>query len=98
MAIGLRWSGCVITPTKNIAPDRSLLAVGAQVLMVLDTPLTVSQAWARLRAWRAEHGHPSPVSFGWFVLALDTLYAVGAIDLHNDLLMARRRSAAAAER
>lgn len=77
----------MLTPTKGIAPDRALLAVGAQILQGLDSPLTVSQAWARLKAHRKKLGHRSPVSFEWFVLALDVLHALGAVELHDDLLM-----------
>jgi hypothetical protein len=80
----------MLTPTKGIAPDRALLAVGAQILQELDSPLTVSQAWARLKARRRELGHGSPVSFGWFVLALDVLHALGAVEIHDELLMPRR--------
>jgi hypothetical protein len=40
-------------------------------------------------------GYQAPVSFGWFVLALDVLHAVGAIDLQDDLLTVRRPGDAA---
>jgi hypothetical protein len=86
----------VITPTKGIAPDRALLAVGAQVVIQLDRPLTVSQTWARLREWRREHDHTAPLSFGWFVLALDVLNALGVVELRDDLLTVRRADAAPA--
>ncbi|WP_404795449.1 ABC-three component system middle component 6 [Streptomyces tendae] len=59
----------MITPTKGIAPDRCLPAVGAQILLQLDELRSVSQAWARLRKWRTDHGHHASVSFAWFVLA-----------------------------
>ncbi|MEV0453825.1 ABC-three component system middle component 6 [Catellatospora methionotrophica] len=85
----------MIVPTKGIAPQRSLLAVGAQILQTLDRPLTVSQAWSTLRQWRRQHGHNAPVPFWWFVLALDTLYALGVVDLREDTLVARRPDAAA---
>ncbi|MYW05315.1 ABC-three component system middle component 6 [Streptomyces sp. SID3343] len=88
----------MLTPTKGIAPDRALLAVGAQILMELDGPVTVSQAFARLKTRRVELGHRSPVSFGWFVLALDVLHALGAVELQDQLLIPRRGDAAAAER
>ncbi|WP_373292164.1 ABC-three component system middle component 6 [Streptomyces daqingensis] len=88
----------MITPTKGIPADRCLLAVGAQILMQLGEPRSVSQAWARLRAWRLENGHYSPVSFEWFVLALDMLYSLGAVDLRRDLLVARRSYAASGQR
>ncbi|MFE1510170.1 ABC-three component system middle component 6 [Streptomyces sp. NPDC051740] len=80
----------MLTPTKGISPDRALLTVGAQILQELDGPLTVSQAWARLKDRRLALGHRSPVSFGWFVLALDVLHALGAVELRDDLLMPRR--------
>ncbi|MFC5264693.1 ABC-three component system middle component 6 [Kribbella qitaiheensis] len=88
----------MITPTKGIAPDRCLLAVGAQVLLQLDEPRSVSQAWARLKAWRIEHGHYAPVSFGWFVLALDALYSMGAVELRRDVLVLRSTDASTLER
>lgn len=79
----------MIVPTKGIAPDRALLAVGAQIVSQLDMPLTVSQVWGRVRSWRIENNHPSPISFGWFVLALDMLYALGLVELRRDLLVMR---------
>lgn len=88
----------MITPTKGLAPDRCLLAIGAQILIQLDEPRTVSQAWSRLKSWRASHSHTSPVSFGWFVLALDVLYTMGAVELVQDVLVARSTDAAPLER
>lgn len=77
----------MLTPTKGIAPDRALLAVGAQIILQLEQPLTVSQAWTRVCTWRKEHQHPAPISFGWFVLALDALFALGKVELREDLLV-----------
>jgi hypothetical protein len=88
----------VITPTKGIAPDRCLLAVGAQILLQLDEPRSVSQTWSRLKTWRTQHSHTSPVSFSWFVLALDVLYSMGAVELDQDVLVARSMHAAPLER
>jgi len=88
----------MIVPTKGIAPQRSLLAVGAQILQTLDRPMTVSQAWVTVRQWRQENGHHAPVPFSWFVLALDTLYAMGVVDLRDELLVARRVDAATTQR
>jgi hypothetical protein len=88
----------MIVPTKGITPQRSLLAVGAQILQTLDRPMTVSQAWATLRQWRRQHDHHAPVPFWWFVLALDLLYALGVVELEDELLVARRVSATAIER
>ncbi len=88
----------MITPTKGISPERSLLAVGAQILLQLNEPRTVSQTWARLKAWREDKDHNSPLSFSWFVLALDVLYGMGVVELRHDLLVARSANAAPADR
>ncbi|WP_121433081.1 ABC-three component system middle component 6 [Actinomadura pelletieri] len=71
----------MILPTKNIAPDQALIAVGAQVLMQLDQPATVSTVLDRLIAWRVEHKMPSSIPFWWFALTLDFLYTTGSIKL-----------------
>ncbi|WP_460303054.1 ABC-three component system middle component 6 [Actinocorallia aurea] len=84
----------MITPTKGIEPDRALLSVGAQILQQLAEPTSVSQVWFKLKSWRLREGYVSPVSFGWFTLALDVLYAMGLIEL-NDGLLFRRSSRAA---
>lgn len=80
----------MITPTKGIAPQRALLTVGAQISMVLTGPMTVSQAWSALRVWRARHANDAALSFSWFVLALDTLYAIGAIHFEDGLLFLKQ--------
>lgn len=82
----------MITPTKGITPDRALLSVGAQIVQQLEQPATVSQTWKRLCDWRIEEGHRAPVSFGWFVLALDVLHALGVVEFRNDFLTVRRVS------
>ena len=79
----------MITPTKGIAPQRALLTVGAQIAQVLDEPMTVSQAWSGLMRWREKNGHHAAVSFSWFILALDTLFAIGAVSLESGLLVRR---------
>ncbi|MFI0821596.1 ABC-three component system middle component 6 [Streptomyces sp. NPDC021098] len=66
--------------------------------MQLEEPRTVSQAWARLKTWRIENEHFSAVSFEWFVLALDMLFSLGAVELRQDLLVPRRNHAASAHR
>ncbi len=86
----------MLVATKGIAPQRSLLVVGAQILQVLDQPTTISQTWVRLRSWRAANGNHAPVPFWWFALALDVLFAVGVVDLDRELLSRRQADAAPA--
>nr|WP_218857715.1 ABC-three component system middle component 6 [Leifsonia soli] len=63
-----------------------MLTVGAQISMILTEPMTVSQAWTALKAWRARHENDAVLPFSWFVLALDVLFALGAIHLEDGIL------------
>lgn len=68
-------------PTKRIAQDRALIAIGGQVLSRLSEPKTVSRLWDEIRHARDPKLGFSPVSFDWFVLSLSFLYGVKAIDM-----------------
>lgn len=84
--------GYMIVPTKGIAPQRSLLAVGAQILLATGRqPVTVTQAWRRLLAWREAHAHNAPLPFWWFALALDLLFAMDLVELEKDVLIFKAR-------
>ncbi|RFU41204.1 hypothetical protein DZF91_13040 [Actinomadura logoneensis] len=88
----------MIVPTKGVAPQRALLAVGAQIILATGAqPVTITQAWRRLLTWREDNRHAAPVPYWWFALALDMLYAMGLVDLdpRNELLMFRARPDAA---
>lgn len=67
----------MILPTKGIEPRKALLSVGAVALRQLDEPKTVSRLWSDIRA-----GNENSIcfTFDWFILALDLLFAIGAID------------------
>lgn len=71
----------MILPTKHLPQERALLTVGAALLAQLERPITVSALWQRV------NGAVSPApTFDWFVLALDLLYALGAVELRDGLL------------
>ena len=74
----------MILPTKGIAPDRALLAVGANLLRLLEEPQTISRIWEVVSRDRA--GNRETISFDWFVLALDFLFAAKAIELSKGRL------------
>lgn len=76
----------MILPTKHIRPDRALLAVGGELLVALREPMTVSRLWDAIRANRGEPAEPAPINYDWFVLALDLLFMVNAIELDRGLL------------
>jgi hypothetical protein len=76
----------VILPTKYLPRDRALLSVGAEILAQLKEPRTVSELWECVREDRLKRVAATPLSFDWFVLALNLLYAVAAVDFTNDLV------------
>lgn len=76
----------MILPTKGIAPDVALLTIGANVLALLREPKTVSRVWDELT-----RSAKVSITYDWFVLALDMLYAMGLLNLENGRL--RRCSA-----
>lgn len=76
----------MILPTKHIRPDRALLAVGGDLLLSLREPMTVSRLWDDFRSKRGDPGEPSPINYDWFVLALDLLFMINAVELDRGLL------------
>ncbi len=74
----------MILPTKHLPLERSLLAIGADILRSLDEPKTVSRLWdetkqRRTGSWRGS----AELTFDWYLLALDLLFALGAVDLER---------------
>ena len=76
----------MILPTEHVPTNRSLLGVGAEVLAILVRPMTISTLWDGIRS-RRSGGEPGAVlDYRRFVLALDLLYTLGAVDLDGDLI------------
>jgi hypothetical protein len=75
----------MILPSKHLPPQRALLTLGAKLLRQLDSPKTVSTLWEAAR-------ESSQISFDWFVLALDVLYAMEAIDIQEGLISKKASS------
>lgn len=76
----------MILPTKHIRPDRALLTVGGEILGYLHEPATVSRLWDLVRNARKETRQAAPINYDWFILALDLLFMVGAVDLDRGLV------------
>ena len=76
----------MILPTKHTRVDRALIGVGAEILAIIRKPLTVSRLWSEMSIRRMEATPNSPLAYEWFVLALDLLYAIGAIKLDRGLV------------
>jgi hypothetical protein len=80
----------MILPTKHITESRSLIGQGGRILALLnERDHTVSSLWDSFL--RAADAH-FEVTFDWFVLALDLLYAIGAIELDRGIICVRKRT------
>jgi len=74
----------MILPTKGLAVDRALLSVGADLLSRLDQPKTISRLWEQVR--KPQSSLLEAISYDWFLLAVDLLYLLRAIDLKDGRL------------
>lgn len=77
----------MIFPAKHIRPERAIIGVGAELLEILSEPMTVSRLWDEIRTRREENAPGSPITYNWFVLSLDFLYMIRAIDFRRGLLV-----------
>ena len=76
----------MILPSKHLSQDRALLTVGARILWLLPQPMTVSALWEEMAHPLPDQKAPPPLRYDGFVLALDLLFLMGAIDLKDGLL------------
>jgi len=81
----------MILPSKHLPQDRALLTVGGYILTYLARPRTVSALWEELNRQDLGLGaiRPRRITYDWFLLALDLLYALGTIELENGLVARR---------
>jgi hypothetical protein len=75
----------MISPTKHISVQNSLLGAGAVVLRNLSSPQPPTALWERVRRW------PEIKVFERFVLTLDFLFAIGAVELEDGLIVRTKR-------
>jgi ABC-3C biological conflict system middle component len=66
--------------------DRALLTIGSEILGHLDEPRTVSELWERVRFARSGPTLLAPLPFDWFVLALNLLYAMSALEMSDGVV------------
>lgn len=70
----------MILPTKHIPTHQSLLGGGAAVLRLLRQGRTITDLWEQVRKTQMLPSYPN------FLLALDFLYALGALDLEDGFI------------
>ena len=75
----------MILPTKHISVAQSYLGLGAHVLAHMERPLTLTRLWERVRQSAA------PSNYERFLLTLDLLYSIDAIEMDDGLLRRKGR-------
>lgn len=76
----------MILPTKHVRADRALIGVGAEILDILKQPMTMSRLWDEVRGLRSLHAPNAPIDYQWFVLSLDLLYMISALEFDRGLI------------
>jgi len=77
----------VLTPTKNLHEDKTIIKIGARILSILTSPSTVSYAWnSYIQVQERETNNTIRIQLDTFILALDFLYVIGAIEYEDDLM------------
>ena len=76
----------MVLPTRHIRPDRSLVGLGGEVIAALERPMTMSKLWDTIRRRRSADNAEAVVDYRWFVLALDLLYTIHAIELERGVI------------
>jgi hypothetical protein len=80
----------MILPSKHLSQDRALLTVGARILQHLSQPKTVSALWEELPRQNATGRDTAPpLRYDGFVLTLDLLFLIEAVELQDGLLTRR---------
>jgi hypothetical protein len=77
----------MILPSKHLPQERALLTIGAAILGRLSSPATVSALWEQMPRAVVQQKSPPPLRYDAFVLALDLLFLIGAVELHNGLVV-----------
>lgn len=79
----------MVLPTKRLHQSRALLSVGGEIISLLHEPKTVSRLWTEVsRKFRSTPGAPL-LTYDWFILALDMLFAMDGIRIEQGLISKR---------
>jgi len=74
----------MLMPDKHIRLSESLFGLGGYALSHLSAPKTIDELWKKVCDGIQKSDYPSKHTFENFVLAVDVLYAIGAIHLQED--------------
>ena len=76
----------MLTPTKNLHEDRTLIKVGAKIISLLTSPKSVNALWQSYLDFQEELANAPQITFDIFILGLDFLFMIGAIHHEDDII------------
>lgn len=79
----------MILPTKHIKVERSLVGIGHELLKLLHNDRSISDLWDEFRSEFNQYFPKSPVNYEWFVITLDFLFVMGALQFENGVIKRR---------
>ena len=71
----------MILPTKRISSSRSLLAIGGEILRLLNRPKSISLLWDEFKESKGDGINSCYITYDWFILSLDLLYIMKIIKI-----------------
>ena len=77
----------MILPTKHLPIERSLIAIGADIVRLLDEPMSVTNLWLDYQSLNKARN--TRLTFDWFTLALAMLYSIDAVEQTGNRLRLR---------
>ena len=77
----------MILPKKQLSLNESFLGFGAFLLPQLSAPISIDDLWAYYKDSYTNKKYSVKFSFDQFVMALDYLYIIGAIQLNEGGLL-----------
>ncbi|CAK8716018.1 EF-hand domain-containing protein [Candidatus Electronema halotolerans] len=80
----------MILPSKHLSQERALLSVGAKLLVCLSKPKTVSALWEEISRPVEKQVKKPALRYDAYVLTLDLLFMIGAIELQDGLLRRKK--------
>ncbi|MBB3061417.1 ABC-three component system middle component 6 [Microbulbifer rhizosphaerae] len=76
----------MILPTKHLSPSRAIITVSLEVFELIHNRSTVSSVWNDLQKNHEVCMRQGEVPYDWFILSLDFLFLIGAIEENNGKL------------
>lgn len=75
----------MLMPTKHIKTENALIGLGAEILSELTYAKPVSTLFHNIQLQRHDK-QSATIHFDWFLLAVDFLYIIGAVDFKDGLI------------